>query len=46
MGHKSIAMTMRYAHLAPSNLKAAAGVLEDAYGANDVQFQNDGYQTN
>lgn len=30
MGHKSIQMTMRYAHLAPQNLKAAAGVLEAA----------------
>ena len=30
MGHKSIVMTMRYAHLAPANLKAAAGALEEA----------------
>ena len=28
MGHRSIQMTMRYAHLAPANLKAAASVLE------------------
>ncbi|GLS43732.1 tyrosine-type recombinase/integrase [Methylobacterium brachythecii] len=30
MGHKSIKMTMRYTHLAPSNLMAAAAALEDA----------------
>lgn len=30
MGHKSIVMTMRYAHLAPTNLRAAADVLEAA----------------
>ena len=30
MGHRSIQMTMRYAHLAPANLKAAASVLEAA----------------
>ena len=30
LGHKSIQMTMRYAHLAPSNLREAAAVLEAA----------------
>jgi integrase len=30
LGHKSITMTMRYAHLAPTNLRAAADVLEAA----------------
>lgn len=30
MGHKTVQMTMRYAHLAPQNLKAAASVLEAA----------------
>jgi integrase len=30
MGHKSITMTMRYAHLAPTNLKVAATALEAA----------------
>lgn len=29
LGHKSIQMTMRYAHLAPNNLKAAADALDD-----------------
>ena len=28
LGHKSIQMTMRYAHLAPDNLREAASVLE------------------
>ncbi len=28
LGHKSVQMTMRYAHLAPNNLKAAADALE------------------
>ena len=30
LGHKSLTMTMRYAHLAPSNLRDAAAVLEGA----------------
>lgn len=30
MGHKSIVMTMKYAHLAPTNLRAAADALEAA----------------
>jgi site-specific recombinase XerD len=32
MGHKSIKVTLRYAHLAPSNLFAAAGLLEKGEG--------------
>jgi len=30
LGHKSIVVTMRYAHLAPANLMAAVSVLEEA----------------
>jgi hypothetical protein len=30
MGHSSITMTMRYAHLAPSTLQSAVAVLERA----------------
>jgi integrase len=30
MGHKTVSMTMRYAHLAPTNLRAAAEALEAA----------------
>jgi hypothetical protein len=29
LGHRSIAMTMRYAHLAPDELRAAVAVLDN-----------------
>jgi hypothetical protein len=32
MGHRSIDVTKRYAHLSPANLMAAVAVLEDAQG--------------
>ena len=30
LGHSSLVMTERYAHLAPENIRAAAGVLDRA----------------
>lgn len=42
MGHKTIHMTMRYAHLAPNNLKAAADALDGLAGAPKVVAEDEG----
>ncbi len=34
LGHKSLTMTMRYAHLAPSHKVNAAGILDNAINNN------------
>jgi len=41
MGHKSIAMTMRYAHLSPDHKRAAMELLERRFaGASPANFHN------
>ena len=36
LGHKSLTMTLRYAHLAPSHLANAVSVLDSALNKNEV----------
>ena len=42
LGHRSMAMTMRYAHLAPDHLRAAAAVLDDVLPAPANGLAQDG----
>ena len=42
MGHKTIQMTMRYAHLAPSNLKSAAEALDGLAGVKEETKVDEG----
>jgi hypothetical protein len=37
LGHATIEMTMRYAHLTPQTLIDAVGVLDQAYGTSTAQ---------
>ena len=40
MGHKHIAMTLRYAHLAPGHKRSAVEVLEQSVGKSPSNFHN------
>lgn len=40
MGHKHIAMTLRYAHLAPGHKRAAVEVLSGGAGKSPSNFHN------
>ncbi|MCL4322041.1 MAG: site-specific integrase [Deltaproteobacteria bacterium] len=40
LGHKSITMTMRYAHLAPGHVKKAVSVLDEKMSSADLKIHN------
>lgn len=41
LGHKSLAMTLRYAHLAPSHKVKAVEMLENALGMKSIIQKNE-----
>jgi len=42
LGHKTLAMTLRYAHPAPTHKIKAVEILKDSMGAKTIQFKRKG----